>query len=131
MHHRDDRGDGYKYKPTCVVTNGIAVASALDRERPRAHRHVHLLSGLAGDAASYPRMFCDAVIDALGVEVKWRKEQGIKIAGVRHMQLLGVNIEQDSLHEDFGQAEFIDDIPSIMLYAPAAQKSSQEELGMF
>ena len=48
----DAEGEGRVAKPTKFMTNGAAIAQALERKCQGGHRHIHLLDGKAARAGS-------------------------------------------------------------------------------
>ena len=58
----DDGGQAPILKPTRFMSNSIVMLQQLAKECPRQHKHQHLLSGRAAEAAFYPLRLLKAIL---------------------------------------------------------------------
>lgn len=83
--HVDGRDESYVFKKTRWVTNSRTIAEALDQwcvnhTGGPPHRHLHLIGGIARQAAAYPPRLVHAVLEAL-------KQQMLEDGSISELEL--------------------------------------------
>ena len=95
----DAEGIGLVKKPTRVLTNMPSIASAIDRQCSRDHRHVHLMSGRAKVAAHHSEDFCNAIID--GIKTHMEYETLAMACGALNICMGDLENVEEEFAEDF------------------------------
>ena len=91
---------GYAKKPTGFLTRGNKLADALRRRCPKDHKHIHLMSGRAANAAIYTDELVEAICSGIIEQKKEDWSSKVRTGKLNGMQLRSV---LSSIMSDFGK----------------------------
>ena len=136
MTSADEHGRGYVLKPTTFITNSSHLARKLDKQCNKNHRHVHLMSGRARDAAIYPDQLCNEICK--GIKEQIDHDEFIQrlpskiVKSINSIRAEINNIDINSIHNDESDAEcYFDDVTGAPLDPKMVKEARKVEMSFF